>query len=292
MITLKRFLILCLAVLLPSLVTAQTFTLNSTTLSAAATATATTFTITSASAASGSSFGAVVAGHYVFVDDEYVPITAVSGTTITVRRGSPGSRPAAHASGATVWIGPGYAFQRVDPPKGTCSTTANPSPWINVDNGQVWACATTFWAHPPRDTFPINVTASTVTLGRTHVGRVVTLNRAGGIAVTLPAATGSGDTYTLQVGTTFTSAATVKVANGTDVMQGTAVLFADGGDTVVGFATAATSDTIDMLGTSNSTGGIVGETIVLIDVGSGLWSVRVTSDAGGTEATPFSATVS
>ncbi len=116
---------------------------------------------------------------------------------------------------------------------------------------------------------------------------------AAGIAVTLPAATGSGDVYTLQVGTTFTGASTVKVnaTPGTDVMQGTAILFADGGDTVVGFATAATADTIDLLGTANSTGGIVGATITLVDCASGIWSVRYVSDAGGTEATPFSATV-
>lgn len=140
---------------------------------------------------------------------------------------------------------------------------------------------------------PVDVTGATVTLGTTHVGRLVTLNRAAGIAVTLPAATGTGSVYTLHVGTTFTGASTVKVnaTPGTDVMQGTAALFADGGDTVVGFATAATADTIDMLGTANSTGGIFGERIDLIDSASGIWSVRIVSDAGGTEATPFSATV-
>ena len=140
---------------------------------------------------------------------------------------------------------------------------------------------------------PVNVTAATVTLGSTHVGRMTTLNRAAGIAVTLPAATGTGDEYTLHVGTTFTGASTVKVnaTPGTDVMQGTAELFADAGDTVVGFATGATADTIDLLGTGNSTGGIFGATIVLVDSASGIWSVRYVSDAAGTEATPFSATV-
>lgn len=138
---------------------------------------------------------------------------------------------------------------------------------------------------------PVNVTAATVTLGSTHVGRWVTLNRAAGIAVTLPDSTGSGDAYNLQVGTTFTGASTVKVANATDVMQGTAILFADAGDTTVSFATTATSDTIDLLGTANSTGGIVGATIQLVDIAADIWSVRYVSDAGGTEATPFSATV-
>lgn len=138
---------------------------------------------------------------------------------------------------------------------------------------------------------PVQVTAATVTLGPTHVGRTTVLDRAAGIAVTLPASSGSGNTYFLHVQTTFTGASTVKVANATDVMQGTAILFADAGDTVVGFATTATSDTIDLLGTSNSTGGIFGATIELVDHKSGFWSVRYVSDAGGTEATPFSATV-
>ena len=136
---------------------------------------------------------------------------------------------------------------------------------------------------------PVSITASTATLNPTsHAGRIVSLDLAAGIAVTLPAATGSGDDYHLFVGTTFTGAASVACA-GTDVFLGTAVLFADGGATVVGFNTTATSDTIDLLGTSNSTGGLAGETIDLVDVKSGVWMVRLVSDAGGTEATPFNA---
>lgn len=138
----------------------------------------------------------------------------------------------------------------------------------------------------------VNVTSATVTLtAASHEGKIVTLNRAAGIAVTLPAATGSGGKYTLIVGTTFTGAATVKVV-GNDTMIGTATLYADGGDTVVGFAAGGTDDTIDLLGTSNSTGGIAGARIELTDIAADLWHVNYISDAGGTEATPFSATVS
>lgn len=146
-------------------------------------------------------------------------------------------------------------------------------------------------------TTPVAVTSSTVTLGPTHVGRTVYLNRAAGIAVTLPAATGTGAKYRLVVGATFTGAASIAVASGTDYMVGTATLFADGGDTVVGFATANTgtvateSDTISMFGTGNANGGIKGATYELEDVASAVWAVRVVSDAGGTEASPFSAAV-
>lgn len=144
----------------------------------------------------------------------------------------------------------------------------------------------------------VNVTASTLAVtALAHAGRTVTLNRAGGIAVTLPAATGSGDSYKFIVGTTFTGAASIAVASGTDYMIGTATLFADSGDTVVGFATANSgtvateSDTISMFGTGNAQGGIKGAIYELVDIASAVWSVRIVSDAGGTEASPFSAAV-
>lgn len=144
----------------------------------------------------------------------------------------------------------------------------------------------------------VNCTASTLAVtSLAHAGRVVTLNRAAGIAVTLPAAIGSGDVYKFVVGTTFTGAASIAVASGTDYMIGTATLYADGGDTVVGFATANTgtvateSDTISLFGTANAQGGIKGEIVELMDIASAVWHVRIVSDAGGTEASPFSAAV-
>lgn len=124
-----------------------------------------------------------------------------------------------------------------------------------------------------------------------HANRVVYVTDVAA-AYTLPAATGTGDKYTIHLGATQTGAATIKVANATDVMVGTAVLFSDGGDAVVGFNTASDSDTVDLRGTSNSTGGMIGAVYEFWDVASGKWATRIVSDAGGTEATPFSATVS
>lgn len=140
----------------------------------------------------------------------------------------------------------------------------------------------------------VNCTASSLTLDEaTHEGKTVTLNRAAGIAVRLPASTGGGAKYRLFVGTTFTGASTIKVnaTPGTDIMLGVALLFADGGDTTLGFATAVDSDTVDLLGTGNSTGGIKGAVYEFEDQAAGVWAVRLVSDAAGTEATPFSATV-
>ena len=75
----------------------------------------------------------------------------------------------------------------------------------------------------------VDVTDSTVSLTQTdHSSRVVTLNRAAGVTVTLPAATGTGDKYIVVIGTTATSNANViQVANATDVMDGSLNIQAD-----------------------------------------------------------------
>lgn len=138
----------------------------------------------------------------------------------------------------------------------------------------------------------VNATAATlaVTLAA-HDGKTVTLNRAGGIAVTLPAAAGTGARFRFVVGTTVTTpSTTIKVANASDTMVGFASTFQDGGDTALFFEAGGTDDTITLNGTT--TGGIKGDLIEIEDVATNLWHVRLTLSATGTEATPFSATVS
>lgn len=135
-----------------------------------------------------------------------------------------------------------------------------------------------------------NVTSATVTITEAdHEGKVVTLNRAGGITATLPAATGSGARFKFVVGTTFTSSGIIQVV-GNDTMKGLALVAQDGGDTSVVFETAADSDTITLNGTT--TGGLVGADVELIDIAADTWWVNVRTAATGTEATPFSAAVS
>jgi hypothetical protein len=139
-------------------------------------------------------------------------------------------------------------------------------------------------------TAPVNATAATLAVTQaTHGGRVVTLNRAGGIVATLPAASGSGTVFRFVVGTTFTSDGIIKVANASDIMTGSALVVSDGADAVVGFGTAADTDTITLNGTT--TGGYKGAFVEVIDVATNLFYVRVTTSATGSEATPFSATV-
>lgn len=135
----------------------------------------------------------------------------------------------------------------------------------------------------------VNCTAATLAVtAASHDSKTVTLNRAAGIAVTLPAATGSGIRLRFVIGTTFTSSATIAVT-GDDTMTGFALLSQDAADTAVMFETAADSDTITFNGTT--TGGYKGTIVELEDVAADLWSVRVAGSATGTEATPFSAAV-
>lgn len=136
----------------------------------------------------------------------------------------------------------------------------------------------------------VSATAATLTVtAAAHAGRTVLLDRAAGQAVTLPAATGSGNVYRFFVLTTITSNSTTIKVVGDDVMAGTAIVANDGGATASIFETASDSDTITFNGTD--TGGIRGATVELQDVAADLWSVRIVGAATGTEVTPFSATV-
>ena len=139
---------------------------------------------------------------------------------------------------------------------------------------------------------PVAVTGATLTCSRdVHGGRTIVINAAAGCAVTLPNATGTGSMYRFVIGTTITSnSTTIKVNNATDVMAGRAFVISDGAAAVLGYATAASSDTITLNGTT--LGGLVGDHIEIIDAIAGTYAVRVFTAATGTEATPFSATVS
>ena len=138
---------------------------------------------------------------------------------------------------------------------------------------------------------PITLTASATLTTKAHAETWINLSAAAGLTVTLPASSGSGASFCFSVATTVTSNNDIiQVANATDVMQGVCIMAQDGGDTSVAFETASTSDTITMNGSTK--GGIIGDYIILTDVKSGFWQVRMVASGTGTEATPFSAAVS
>lgn len=138
---------------------------------------------------------------------------------------------------------------------------------------------------------PINVTSATLTLTKeAHSGTVITVNRAAGSTLTLPASSGDGSIFEIFVGTTITSnSLIVQVANSSDIMSGVAWQAADGGSTSNAWETGASDDTITMDGSTK--GGIKGDRIILKDVSANVWAVSIFGAASGTEASPFSAAV-
>lgn len=138
------------------------------------------------------------------------------------------------------------------------------------------------------------VSAAAATLAVTvaaHDSKVIVFNKADGVTATLPAATGSGAVFHFTVGTAITSNnAIIKVADATDVIQGALAVTDVADGSAVVFGTVAASDTITLNG--GTTGGKTGGLITLVDVATNLYAVSGCVSGNGTEATPFSATVS
>ena len=107
-----------------------------------------------------------------------------------------------------------------------------------------------------------NVTASTLALTSANNKQLITLNRAAGQAVTLPAATGSGISFKLYLGTTITSNTTTVTTNSGDYLQGVALISNAGAAS--GFpANGTSSHIITLNGTTK--GGTIGDEIILQD---------------------------
>jgi hypothetical protein len=136
----------------------------------------------------------------------------------------------------------------------------------------------------------VTVTSATISItDEAHVGQRIVMNRAAGITATLPEATGSGNRYEFIGLADASGSQIIKVADNTDVMMGVAYLGNDSAGASC-FYTADTSDTITLDGSTR--GGLKGWRVVLDDIAANTWAVMVMSEASGTEATPFSATVS
>jgi hypothetical protein len=132
---------------------------------------------------------------------------------------------------------------------------------------------------------------STKTLTTKDSGSVVLLDTATGSVVTLPAATGSGALYKVLVSVTATSNShIIKVGNSTDEFRGFVIQDASEATAPNIWWAADNDDTITL---NRSTTGLAaqGEYFEILDTVSGHFFVRGFSQASGTEATPFSATV-
>ena len=142
------------------------------------------------------------------------------------------------------------------------------------------------------------LTATTTITAALHAGKTLNMAEVGGNALctfTLPAATGTGDKYRFYVGVVNTSNYVIKVANASDTIDGQVIVQNDttegGTASVIGWKADGTDDTITLNGTTTG-GASIGDYVELIDIAANQYTVSGMLQASGTEATPFSATVS
>lgn len=133
---------------------------------------------------------------------------------------------------------------------------------------------------------------SAITLTRdAHDGKIIKLDTASGSVVTLPASTGTGAIYRFVVTVTATSNShVIKVGNSSDEFRGYVI---QDSDTATAPNTWWAADNDDTITLNRSTTGLAaqGEYFVVIDALLNHYMVQGYSQASGTEATPFSATV-
>lgn len=132
-----------------------------------------------------------------------------------------------------------------------------------------------------------NVTALTAsaTLTAAAAGTNIILNAAAGLTVTLPAAQGTGNTYTFLVGTTVTSNNDVIVTHAGDYINGTILQNGATNATDAWPTTAATNTTVTLNGSTK--GGFIGDKLVYTDIAANQWVVSGVVGGSGTRATPI-----
>lgn len=111
------------------------------------------------------------------------------------------------------------------------------------------------------------------------------VNSAAGIALTLPAATGSGKVIKVVVGITVSSSATTITAAGSDKFYGV-VLQSKAATAVANYNATGSSSIFTMDGSTK--GGLIGDTITLTDVASAKWALQAHIQGTGSITSPLS----
>lgn len=139
---------------------------------------------------------------------------------------------------------------------------------------------------------PVVIAPATTTLVLTaasHANRLLNIASTGGLAVTPPAATGTGNVYTFCVTATISGGNFTidpKAGNASDLASGVAWMCLSGGTTTSTFPTAANTNFMTFNGTT--LGGVKGSFIQMWDIATNLWIVSLELLQTSTAATPFS----
>ena len=138
---------------------------------------------------------------------------------------------------------------------------------------------------------PVATTAGAVTLAVTlaaHANRTILLSNSTPIAITMPAATGSGVKYTFVFDVAATAtASTISRATSGEKFHGVAMILATA-TFMSGFLATSTDNTMTFNGTSK--GGVIGDMVEFWDVKTGIFEVQMRSGANVAPLTPFSNT--
>lgn len=138
----------------------------------------------------------------------------------------------------------------------------------------------------------VNIAAATHTVLAQDNGKQHSLNRAAGITVTLPAATGSGLRIPFVVSAVPSGGSSIiKVANASDTIDGLLPVLDNDGTALTAYAATGTDDTLTLNGTT--TGGQLGDQFELVDSAPNQWTIKgsLVVPIGSNPADPFSATV-
>jgi hypothetical protein len=131
---------------------------------------------------------------------------------------------------------------------------------------------------------PVVTTVALALTEALHGNRVVVANNTTGFAITLPAATGSGVTYTVFYGVTVGAGSATITATGSDFVGGVSISSNIAGVTILA---NVGDNTITMSG--STTGGVKGTWLRFTDVVSGSYMTDGFLKSTGAEADPFSA---
>ncbi len=123
-----------------------------------------------------------------------------------------------------------------------------------------------------------------------HDNKIISMTGAGSARTfTLPVPV-AGMRFRFVVGEVNTSGYLIKSVAGTHVMGGTIMTRSDNSAAVLGYTAGATDDTITLSG--STTGGVsIGDWVELVALSATQWAVTGLTTSTGTEATPFSDTV-
>lgn len=136
----------------------------------------------------------------------------------------------------------------------------------------------------------INHTAATLTVPTSYAEKIITLNRATGVAVKLPPALATGDNYTFYIGTSISGGSTTftKATGSSDTFVGQIETATTTGATTNGFCEALGGADVTITMAGSTTGGVVGSILEFRDIASGVWLVRGFLIGSGTLATSVS----